>query len=147
MAPNPKDNNEVNHECTYVGEHDGTGLQPADKRPAPPSVELARTVALGVLNGERGCYRSSDHFALRMTKRNFDVFDIEYAVRNGNCVEGGEYNDSYKNHKYVFRCDIDGVGFEAVLALSAEHDLIKSPLMVLITGIWKTQSGERRERY
>jgi len=82
-----------------------------------------------------------------MTKRNFDVFDIEYAVRNGNCVEGGEYNDSYKNHKYVFRCDIDGVGFEAVLALSAEHDLIKSPLMVLITGIWKTQSGERRERY
>lgn len=147
MAPNPKDNNEVNHECIYVGEHDGRGLQPTEKRPAPPSIELARTVALGVLSGDRGCYRSSDHFSIRMTKRNFDVFDIEYAVRNGSCPEGGEYNEFHKNHKYVFCCDIDGVGFEAVFALSAEHDLIKSPLMVLITGIWKTESGERSERY
>lgn len=96
MAPNPKDTNEVNHECVYVGEHDGTSLQPADKRPAPPSTALARTVTLGILSGDRGCYRSSDHFALRMQNRNFDVFDIEYAVRNGICNEGGEYNDFHR---------------------------------------------------
>ena len=82
-----------------------------------------------------------------MTERNFDVFDIEYAIRNGRCIECGEYSDEHKSHKYMFRCDIDGVEFDAVFALSAERDLIESPLMVLITGCWKTKSGRRINRY
>ena len=72
---------------------------------------------------------------------------MEYAIRNGNCIEAGEYCVDRKNHKYVFRCDIDGVEFDAVFALSAEHDLIKSPLMILVTGVWKTDDGCRRKRY
>jgi len=72
---------------------------------------------------------------------------MEYAVRNGRCIESGEYSDEHKDHKYVFRCDIDGIEFDAVFALSAEHDLIKSPLMILITGCWKTKTSRRRNRY
>jgi hypothetical protein len=99
------------------------------------------------LGGHRGSYRPSDHFREQMEERNFDVFDIEYAIRNGLCIEPGEYSDEYKSHKYVFRCDIDGVGFDAVFALSVERDLIKSPLMILITGCWKTKTGKRANRY
>ena len=143
----PKDSNEVNHECIYVGHHDGTAMEPAEKRPAPPSTDLARSVALSILSGDRGCYRPSDHFRAQMGERDFDIFDIEYAIRNGRCVENGEYCDENRNHKYLFRCDIDGVDFDAVFALSAEHDLIRSPLMILITGCWKTKTGKRRSRY
>jgi hypothetical protein len=138
---------EVNHECVYRGRHDETTMQPMEQRPAAPSAELVRTVALSVLGGDRGSYFPSDHIRSQMTERNFDVFDIEYAIRNGRCIECGEYSDEHKSHKYMFRCDIDGVEFDAVFALSAERDLIESPLMVLITGCWKTKSGRRINRY
>jgi hypothetical protein len=145
VAPKPK--NEVNHECVYVGEHDGTALEPVEQIPVAPSADLARSVALSILGGDRGSYRPSDHLRARMSERNFDIFDVEYAVRNGRCIENGEYYVEFKSHKYVFRCDIDGVGFDAALALSAEYDLIKSPLMILITGCWKTKTGRRMQRY
>ena len=142
----PKDGNEVNHECTYVGGH-GKAMKPVGSRPIPPKPDLARSVALTVLGGERGSYRSSDHFRDQVVERNFDVFDIEYVIRNGVCIETGEYCDEHRNYKYMFRGDIDGVDFDAVFALSAEHDLIKAPLMVLITGCWKTKTGKRLKRY
>jgi len=112
-----------------------------------PVHEFARSVALKILGGNRGRYRTSAHFLEQMADRNFDVFDREYAIRHGESPGCGEYSDEHKDHKYVFRCDIDGVPFEAVFSLSAEHDFIKSPLMILITGYWKTKSGRRKNRY
>jgi hypothetical protein len=143
-----KDGKEVNHECVYLGRHDDdNAAQPLKQRPAAPSAALAQTVALSILGGYRGSYRPGIHFSLRMSERDFDVFEMEYAIRNGRCVGPGEYSDEYKDHKFVFRCDIDGVEFDAVFALSIERDLIKSPLMILITGCWKTETGKRRSRY
>lgn len=142
-----RDGKEINHECVYLGQLEVVPLEPVVVPPAPPSVELARMVALSVLDDERGSYRPSIHFCLQMSERNFDVFDVQYAIRNGRCIETGEYSDEQRSHKYLFRCDIDGVEFDAVFALSAEHDLIKSPLMILITGCWKTKTGRRVNRY
>ena len=141
-----KDDTKV-HRCVYLGRHEETAMEPMEQRPVPPSTDLARAVALSIVGGDRGSYRESDHFRDQMADRNFDVFDMEYAVRNGRCIESGEYSDEHKDHKYVFRCDIDGIEFDAVFALSAEHDLIKSPLMILITGCWKTKTSRRRNRY
>lgn len=142
-----KDGKEVNHECVYRGEHNEKARQPVEKVPTAPPEPVARLVALSVLAGHRGSYRPSGHFNLRRQERNFDVFDIEYAIRNGKCIESGKYSEDNKNHEFVYSCNIDGVDFEAVFALSAIHDLIEAPLMVLMSGIWKTKSGKRLKRY
>ena len=142
-----RDGKEINHECVYVGQHEVTPLEPVELIPIAPSAELARMVALSVLDDERGSYRPSIHFSLQMSERNFDVFDVQYAIRNGKCIDAGEYSQEQRSHKYMFRCEIDGVEFDAVFALSAEHDLVNSPLMVLITGCWKTKTGRRTNRY
>ena len=122
-------------------------METVQHKHVPPSTEFARSVSLSILGGNRGRYRPSAHFQQQREDRDFDVFDIEYAVRNGKCVDEGEYSDTHKDFKYVFRCDIDGIEFDAVIALSAEHDLLNSPLLILITGCWKTKSGRRRRRY
>jgi hypothetical protein len=137
---------EVPYECVYLGTHQPPA-EPVEQTPVAPSANLVQMVALSVLAGVRGSYRPSVHFGRQMMERNFDVFDMEYAIRNGKCIEQGEYSAEHKNHKYVFRCAIDGVDFEAVFAISAEHDLIESPQMILITGCWKTKTGKRRNRY
>jgi hypothetical protein len=138
-----KDDKEVKHECAYVGSHEDSKLEIVERRPVAPSAEFARMVALSVLGGSRGKYRTKAHCGKQMTDRTFDVFDMEYVIRNGKCIGSGEYCEGYKNYKYTFHGNIDGIGFDAVFALSAEHDLIKSPLMVLITGCWKTKTGRR----
>lgn len=136
------------HECIYVGPEQEPAMEPIEQTPTPPSVEFARTVSLSILGGNRGRYRPSVHFRDQMTDRGFDVFDVEYAIRNGQCLIGsGQYSAVHKDFKYVFRCDIDGIPFDAVVALSAEHDLVTSPLLILITGCWKNRSGRRRRRY
>jgi hypothetical protein len=142
-----KDDKEAKHECVYVGPHEDTRMQLAGKSPAPPTNEYAREVALSILDGSRGKYRSRDHFQKRMKEREFDVFEVAYVIRNGKCVEDGHYCDEQKNFEYTFGGDIDGVGFEATFALSAEHDLIKSPLLILVSGVWKTKTGKRRKRF
>lgn len=142
-----EDGKEVNHECIWRGQHQETAGKPMEPKPVAPSEPLARTVALSVLGGGRGSYRPTPHYNRRTAERNFDVFDMEYAIRNGKCIEFGEYSEEHENHKYIYRCDIDGVEFDAVFALSAQHDLITSPLMILITGCWKTKTGKRRNRY
>jgi hypothetical protein len=135
------------HECVYVGPDQEPAMETVENKAVPPSVEFAKLVTLSILGGNRGRYRPSAHYQEQRKDRDFDVFDIEYAVRNGKCVGDGEYSSKYKDFKYVFRCDIDGVEFDAVIALSAEHDLINAPLLVLVTGCWKTKSGRRRRRY
>jgi hypothetical protein len=143
---NSKDK-EVLHECVFVGSHDATALQPLEQRPAPPPPEYARTLALGILCGARGRYQSSKHFRDQMAERGFDIFDMEYAIRNGQPVGIGEYSEKHKDHKYTFRGNIDGTDFDAVFSFSSEHDFSTSPLMILITGCWKTKSGKRRKTY
>jgi hypothetical protein len=135
------------HECVYVGPEHEPAMQTVEQTPTPPSVEFARMASLSILGGNRGRYRPSVHFRDQMKDRGFDIFDMEYAIRNGKCTENGEYSHVHKDFKYVFRCDIDGVPFDAVIALSAEHDLVTSPLLILITGCWKNKSGRRRRRY
>jgi hypothetical protein len=144
VATNDK---EIQHECWYTGAHDLNAPHCGDSKPVSPSPDVARTIALGILGGRRGRYRSSKHFQDQMADREFDVFDIEYAIRNGTCVKGGVFCSDFRNHKYTFRANIDGVDFDAVFALSADHDLIRSPLMVMITGCFKTASGKRSRTY
>jgi hypothetical protein len=129
--------------CRYIGSCDEKALPLIDKKPVPPAPELARAVALSILDGARGSYRASNHFSGQMADRGFDVFEFEYVIRNGSPVGKGEYSEEHKDHKYTFRGIIDGTEFDAVFSLSAEHDFIKSPLMILITGCWKTSSGRR----
>ncbi len=82
-----------------------------------------------------------------MAEREFDIFDMEYAVRNGQPTENGEYSEKHRDFKYTFRANIDGTDFDAAFSISSEHDFVTSPLMVLITGCWKTKSGKRRKTY
>ena len=137
---------EVQHECTYIGPHERPE-EYSDDKPPSPSPGAAREIALGVLNGKTGRYHSSVHFRKRMEERNFDVFEMEYVIRNGQCVKGGTFCESFRNHQYTFRGYIDSTGFDAVFALSADHDLIKSPLLILISGCFKTRSGRRGRTY
>ena len=141
------DKKEVEHRCTYVGPHDNPAMRPIEKEPTPPSAALAQTIALGIFGGTKGRIRRTVHFGEQLAEREFDVFDVEYVIRNGRCVEDGIYCQENQNFKYTFRGCIDGVDFDAVFALSAEHDLLASPLMILITGCWKTKSGKRSRRY
>jgi len=140
-----RDDKESKHEMLYLGSHERP-LEQVDIAPAAPSVALARNVSLSILGGDRGSIKSLPHFLRRMRERNFNLFDVEYAIRNGECVKA-EYCPDFKNHKYKFNCLIDGVGFDAVFALSSCHDLVKAPLMYLITGCWKTESSLRTTRY
>lgn len=133
--------------CRYVGEEDRSQGELTDAVPATPPAEFARQVALTILGGAIGRYRPSNHFSKQMVEREFDIFDIEYVIRNGSPVGDGEYSAEHRDHKYTFRGYIDGTEFDAVFALSAEHDFIKSPLMKLITGCWKTKSGKRTTSY
>lgn len=142
-----KDDKEVKHECVYVGPRQEKLTQPIKGQPAPPSTALAKTIVLNVLGGARGGYRPTVHCRKQMADRGFDIFDMEYAIRNGECSGGGSYSDEHKNFKYTFRANIDGIDFDAVFALSAEHDLISEPTLILITGCWKTKSGKRGNRY
>jgi hypothetical protein len=104
-------------------------------------------IALEVLGGRRGRYHSTIHIREQMAERDFDVFDMEYVIRNGKCIEGGEFCEEERNHKYKFRGDIDGTGFDAVFALAADSDFIQSPFVVLITGCFKTATGKRGKTY
>jgi|HubBroStandDraft_6_1064221.scaffolds.fasta_scaffold2171132_1 hypothetical protein len=142
-----KDAKEVEHKCVYLGSHDNAAMEPVEQSPTPPAIEFVRSLALSLIGGVRGRFRRSIHFAHQVIEREFDVFDMEYAIRNGDCVGGGIYCPDNRDYKYTFRACIDGVDFDAVFALSAEHDLIASPLWILVTGCWKTKTGKRTKRY
>jgi hypothetical protein len=134
---------EEKHICRYAGSHKEEALQYTEQHPSPPSPDFARTTALEILGGKKGSYRPTVHCRQRMAERDFDVFDIEYVIRKGKCIDGGSYSEQHKHHKYTFRGELDGVEFDAAFALSAEHDLLMSPLLILITGCFKTRSGKR----
>jgi len=141
------DKKEVPVVCVFTGEHDASPTRSVDAAPSPPTVGFARELALKILGGRVGSMRTKKHCRERMSERNFDVFDMEYAIRNGSCVQGGEYLAKHLNFKYTFRANIDGADFDAVFALSSEHDLFESPVMILITGVWKTRNGRRRKTF
>lgn len=138
---------EVACECTFKGSTDKRAVQPLESKPTPPTAAFAKQVALSILCGSRGSYRTSGHFAKRMAERGFSIFDMEYVIRNGNCIESGEYSDTHRDHKYTFRGNIDGTDFDAIFSLSVEHHFIESPLMILISGCWKTKSGKRKKSF
>jgi len=87
------------------------------------------------------------HFQNRANERFFSVFQVTYVIRNGDCIGEGEYCQEYRDHKYKFRGEIDGIEFDAVFGLSADHHFILSPLVILITGCWKTKTGKRSRTY
>jgi hypothetical protein len=134
-------------QCIYVGEHRREKTTNIEARPIAPKRDFARTVALGVLGGRTGRYHPTPHFKKRAKEREFNVLDIEYAVRNGVCVGDGIFCEEYRNFKYTFHANIEGTGFDAAFALSADDDFIRSPLLVLITGVFKTESGKRTRPY
>ena len=144
MASNDK---EIQHECVYVGPREQDVRANRDIKPESPSPEFARTIALEVLGGRRGRFHSTVHINMQMAERDFDVFDMEYVIRNGKCIEAGKFCGCNRNHQYTFRGNIDGTDFDAVFALSADHDFIQSPQIVLITGCFKTKNGKRRRTY
>ena len=134
-------------QCTYVGPHRQPKTISIEAKPIAPTTEFARSLALKVLGGHIGRYRSTPHFKRRVKERDFDVFDIEYAIRNGDCVGTGIFCEEYRNFKYTFRGTLEGTGFDAVFALSADDDFMRSPLLILITGCFKTVSGKRARSY
>ena len=138
---------EILHECTYRGSHYEIQAEGMETEPKAPSSDFARTIALAILGGRVGKYRSLAHFKKRMIEREFDVFDMEYAIRNGSCVCEGEFSEDYRSYKYTFRAAIEGCDFDAVFALLADHEFTESPTMLLITGCFKTKSGKRKSRY
>lgn len=134
-------------QCRYVGSHRQEKTTSLEIKPTAPKPDFARTVALGVLGERIGRYHSTPHFTQRVKEREFDVFDIEYAIRNGVCLGEGFFCEKYRNFKYTFRANIEGIDFDAVFALSADDDFIRSPLLILITGCFKTDSGKRIRSY
>lgn len=144
MAINDK---EIQHECWYRGSHEQNNSKCFESKPVAPAAAFAQAVALGILGGRTGRYHPGQHFRNRMEERDFDVFDMEYVIRNGKCVGEGKYCEDFRNFKYTFRGNLEGTDFDAVFALSADHDYIESPLMVLITGCFKTASGKRSGTY
>ena len=136
-------NEEEKHICRYAGPQEEDPLRFTGQKPLPPSPDFARKTAMAILGGRVGRYRPTSHFRERMMEREFDVFDVEYVIRNGKCVESGVFSEEHKHHKYTFRGVMDGVGFDAVFGLSSEHDLLNSPVLILITGCFKTRSGKR----
>lgn len=144
MASNGK---EIQHECRYTGAHETEASESLEKKPPAPSDEFARMVALQILGGRIGRYRTKDHFRKRMVERGFDVLDMEYVIRNGTCVENAGFIEEFRTFKYTFRGCIDGTDFDAAFALSADHDFVRAPLMILITGVFKTANGARKQTY
>lgn len=138
---------EIQHECYYCGTHDANQLKGKEFRLFAPSPGFAREIALAILGGQLGKYHSPPHFRERMLEREFDVFDMEYAIRNGKCIGAGEACEEFRSYKYTFRANIEGTNFDAVFALLADHDYKESPTIVLITGCFKTKTGRRKTRY
>jgi hypothetical protein len=144
VAANDK---EMLHECWYRGEHDLGIPKSTDQNPIPPSPAVAQSIALAVLCGRLGRVHSTKHFQQRMAVRNFDIFDMEYVIRNGRCIEGGAFCAEYRDHEYTYRGNIDGTDFDATFAISADHDMIQSPLLILVSGCFKTRSGRRGKTF
>lgn len=131
----------------FTGQHEDERAVPVEKTPTPPTSDFAKQVALGVLESSRGRLRTVPHCKQRMRERNFDVFDVNYVIRNGRCIEEGAYCEQYNDFKYKFNGDIDGLGLDVAFALCAEHDLLVCPILILITGCWKNKTGRRSQSF
>jgi len=126
-------------EVQYVGPVNPTSATEAQ---APLTPEMARSIAL---NGWRtGRLRITEHCRRRMKERGFDVLDIEHVIKRGRpdgpAVKCGA---PHENFKYCFTCSVDGARLQVAFALDPTQDYQTAPLVILITGVWKTATGTK----
>lgn len=139
-----KDKAEV-HQFIYTGPSDEVPEKPLEHSQTPPRPELAREIALSVLDGSRGRVHLLSHFQNRANERFFSVFQVTYVIRNGDCIGEGEYCQEYRDHKYKFRGEIDGIEFDAVFGLSADHHFILSPACDFDYGLLEDEDGKAQQ--
>lgn len=137
----------IEHAFSYCGSHGSECQHQSDENPISPSAGRAQAIALSVLGGDKGRYRLTKHCCERMAEREFSVLDMEYVIRNGKCIQEGVFIPNLRQHKYTFRGNIDGTQFDAAFALSADHDLVEDPLLVLISGCYKNRTGKRKRTF
>lgn len=109
---------------------------------APLSPEAARRVALSAWE-RGGRIRPTHHFRSRASQRGFTIIETEQVIRYGRCVAGVEACPEFRNYKYLFEAEIDGVRLRISFALDGTQDYQESPVLILISGVWKTKSGTR----
>lgn len=129
-------------EIVYRGPHN----QCVNTQPQKPlSPETARVVALSAWRNP-GRLRITDHFNMRVSKRNFDIFDVEYVLRHGVPLGSAIFcsGKGRNNYKYRFWCKVDGLGLRVVFAIDATQDYQSAPLVILITAAWDTKTGARK---
>lgn len=134
--------NDKRVEVTYRGPLN----QSADAMPQKPlSPEGARVVALSAWRLP-GRLRLTSHFNMRVVQRKFDIFDVEYVIRNGTPIGKAIFckGAGRNNYKYRFRGNVDGLGLRIVFAIDATQDYFSAPLVILITAAWNTKTGARK---
>jgi hypothetical protein len=111
---------------------------------APLTPETARSIALSAWHAP-GRLRISDHCKKRMRERGFDILDFEVVVKHGRPVGPAiKCGAPHHNYKYCFSTLVDGERLEASFAVDPSQDYQQAPLVVLITGVWKTKTGTKR---
>lgn len=111
---------------------------------SPLSCESARVVALSAWRLP-GRIHITEHFTMRTRGRNFSILDAEEVLRRGKPIDDPMFcPEPHNNYKYKFRAGVDGTLLEIAFAIDATQDYLKAPLVILITGVWKTRSGIRR---
>lgn len=80
----------------------------------------------------------SEHFKRRSTERGFDAVDAHNVIRNGRLRRQPEYCPDFKNWKYRVIAEVEEKQLEIVVALDPGEEYEKSPLIVLVTGYWRT---------
>lgn len=137
------------NEKDFQEEHVFTYRGPIYKRgqanpQAPLSPETARLVALESW-GKGGRIRSTDHFRTRSSERNFSTLDVQEVIRHGRPECKAEFCREFNNYKYRFQGMVDGLELRVAFALDATQDYSASPLVILITGVWRNKTGARKK--
>lgn len=109
---------------------------------APLSAETARVVALNAWYS-KGRIRLTGHFRKRTGERKFTIFDVEHVIRYGKPSCPVEFCTKFANYRYRFEAEIDGLTLKIAFALDATQEYHISPLVILITGVWKNRTGKR----
>lgn len=127
------------HEFIYCGPIN-RGNRTQSQTPLTP--EAARTVALKAWC-KGGRLRPTEHFRHRSIERKFTIIEVEFVVRNGRPTDRPEFCERFNTYKYRFEAIVDGLPLRVAFALDATQDYDATPLVILITAVWKTKSGLR----
>jgi hypothetical protein len=80
-----------------------------------------------------------------MCERGFDILDLEFVIKHGRSDGPAEKcGVPHKNYKYCFSAVVDGERLQAAFAVDPAQDYQHAPLIILITGVWKTKTGTKR---